>query len=276
MFLFAIACIPSFGQTIALGILLVMVFGRPASTFKSLVAGATVTFITLTSNKVMGGGLLVAGPKWILLLAACACSLVAEGRPTKLYGRLMNYWGLLTGALVLNSLFVSAIPSISTFKAISFSLGLLCVIRLAMLTSDQNAEMLLFVSEMGTAVVILSIPLLPLDIGWAQLGGAYFNGIFYHPQGLGVFLVLTGAASFVVAFKLPDLRRELIICGLAQWSMIYFTRCRTALVAILLGGVVYITEVFVKGGKEQPNSVCLCILNCYGHHWDSASTYAFP
>jgi hypothetical protein len=251
MFLFAIACIPSFGQTIALGILLVMVFGRPASTFKSLVAGATVTFITLTSNKVMGGGLLVAGPKWILLLAACACSLVAEGRPTKLYGRLMNYWGLLTGALVLNSLFVSVIPSISTFKAISFSLGLLCVIRLAMLTSDQNAEMLLFVSEMGTAVVILSIPLLPLDIGWAQLGGAYFNGIFYHPQGLGVFLVLTGAASFVVAFKLPDLRRELIICGLAQWSMIYFTRCRTALVAILLGGVVYITEVFVKGGKSS-------------------------
>jgi hypothetical protein len=176
---------------------------------------------------------------------------VAEGRPTKIYWRLINYWGLLTGALVINSLFVSAVPSISTFKSISFSLGVLCVIRLAMLTSDQNTEMLLFVSEMGTAVVILSIPLLPLDIGWALFSGAYFNGIFDHPQALGIFLVMTGAASFVVAFKLPHLQRELIICGLVQWSLIYFTHCRTALVAVLLGGIVYIIEVFIRGGKSS-------------------------
>ena len=162
----------------------------------------------------------------------------------------MKYWALLTAVLVINSLFVSAVPSISVFKTISFSLGLLCVIRLSMLTSGQNAEMLLYFSEMGTAVVILSIPLLPLDIGWSKLGGAYFNGIFYHPQGLGVFLVMTGVASFVAAFKLPRLQRELIVCGLAQWSMIYFTRCRTALVAVLLGGIAYIIEVFIRGGKS--------------------------
>ncbi len=251
MLLFAIALIPSIGQPIALSILIVMVFGRPTSTFKSLVAGATVTFITITSVKLIGGGSLLSdGPKWILLFAACVRSLVAEGRATKIYGRLMKYWALLTAVLVINSLFVSAVPSISVFKTISFSLGLLCVIRLSMLTSGQNAEMLLYFSEMGTAVVILSIPLLPLDIGWSKLGGAYFNGIFYHPQGLGVFLVMTGVASFVAAFKLPRLQRELIVCGLAQWSMIYFTRCRTALVAVLLGGIAYIIEVFIRGGKS--------------------------
>ena len=250
--LFAIACIPSIGQPIALSILIVMVFGRPTTTFKSFIAGATVTFITITSMKLIAGGtLILAAPKWILLFAACARSLVAEGRPTRIYGRLMKYWGYLAGLLVINALFVSAVPSISAFKTISFSLGLLCVIRLAMLTSDQNAEMLLFVSEMGTAVVILSIPLLPLDIGWAQLNGAYFNGIFYHPQALGVFLVMTGAASFVAAFKLPRLQRELIACGIAQWSMIYFTKSRTALGAILLGGIVYIIEVLIRGGKSS-------------------------
>jgi hypothetical protein len=249
--LFAIACIPSIGQAIASSILLVMVFGRPTRTFKCLVAGAIVTFITITTVKSYGGSLFSVGPKWVLLSAACARSLVAEGRPTKIYWRLINYWGLLTGALVINSLFVSAVPSISTFKSISFSLGVLCVIRLAMLTSDQNTEMLLFVSEMGTAVVILSIPLLPLDIGWALFSGAYFNGIFDHPQALGIFLVMTGAASFVVAFKLPHLQRELIICGLVQWSLIYFTHCRTALVAVLLGGIVYIIEVFIRGGKSS-------------------------
>jgi hypothetical protein len=91
--------------------------------------------------------------------------------------------------LVINSLFVSAFPPISLFKTISFSLGLLCVIRLSMLTSDRNTEMLLFVSEMGTAVVILSIPLLPLDIGWAQHGGAAFNGIFFIPRDWVSFLL---------------------------------------------------------------------------------------
>jgi hypothetical protein len=250
--LFGIACIPAIGQAIALSILIVMLFGRPDRTFKSLVAGTTVTLITVTSARIfIGGGLLLVAPKWILLFAACARSLVADGKPTKIYGRLIKYWGLLAGVLVINALFVSAVPSISGFKAISFSLGLLCVIRLAMLTADRNAEMLLFMSEMGTAVVILSTPLLPLEVGYAALGGGYFNGIFYHPQALGVFLVLTGAASFAAAFKMPRLQRELIACGLAQWSMIYFTRCRTALLAIILGGIVYIIEVLFRGGKSS-------------------------
>jgi hypothetical protein len=249
--LFAVACIPSVGRAIALVILVVMAFGPPTRTFKCLVAGAIVTFITLTAVKSFDSGLLSFGPKWILLFAVCARSLVAEGRPSKIYGHLMNYWALLTGVLVINSLFVSALPMVSAFKSISFSMGLLCVIRLAMLTADQNTGMLLFISEMGTAVVILSIPLLPLSIGWSEFGGAYFNGIFDHPQALGIFLVMTGAASFVTAFKLPHLQRELTVCGLAQWSLIYFTHCRTALVAVLLGGIVYAVEVIIRGGKSS-------------------------
>lgn len=250
--LFGCACIPSIGQTIALSILIVMAFGRPAMTFKSLVAGTTVTLITLVHIRGSSSeSLLQVSLKWILLFAVCARCLTASGEPTKIYGRLLKYWGLLTGLLLINSLFVSAIPSISCFKAISFSLGLISVIRLAMLTTKRNAEMLLFISEMGTAVVVLSIPLLPLDVGWAALNGAYFNGILLHPQALGVFLVITGAASFVASFKLPNLERELIVCGLAQWSMIYFTKCRTALFAILLAGIVYIIEVFIRGGKSN-------------------------
>ncbi len=251
--LFGIACIPSVGQVVALSVLIVMVFGRPTMTFKSLVAGTTVTLITLIHVRGGGGGgsLLPVILKWMLLFAACARSLVAHGEPTRLYSRLINYWGLVTGILVINALFVSAFPAISGFKVVSFSLGLLCVIRLAMLTTSRNNEMLLFISEMGTAVFILSVPLLPLDVGWAQLNGYYFNGILYHPQGLGVFLVITGAASFVAAFKMPNLRRLLIFCGMAQWSMIYFTRCRTALAAILIGCIVYTIEVFVRGGKSS-------------------------
>jgi hypothetical protein len=250
--LFGFACIPTFGREVALCILIVMVFGRPMTTFKSLVAGTTVTLIAITFTRGSGAAsFLLLVLKWLLLFAACARSLVAQGVPTKTYGRLIYYWGLISGVLVINALFVSAFPAISGFKAVSFSLGLLCIIRLAMLTADRNNEMLLFVSEMGTAVVILCIPVLPLDVGWAQLNGYYFNGIFYHPQGLGVFLVITGAASFMAAYKMPNLRRILIVCGLAQWSMIYFTKCRTALVAIVLGGIIYFIENLVRGGKSS-------------------------
>jgi hypothetical protein len=228
-----------------------MAFGSPSTTLKSLVASGTVILITLVPVAEGGGGSLLSnGLKWILLFVACARSLIIQGAPTRIYGRLMSYWGLITGVLIINAFFVSAFTSISAFKAISFSLGLLCVIRLAMLTSDRNGEMLLFISNTGAAVFILSVPLLPLPLGWAQKNGAAFNGILLHPQALGVFLAMTGAASFAAALKVPRLQRELIVCGLAQWSMIYFTKCRTALFAIALGGLVYLIESLVRGGKR--------------------------
>jgi len=250
--LFGIACIPLIGQVIALSILIVMAFGRPATTLKSLVAGTTVSLVTLMPvMRDVGANPLPVVLKWLLLFAACARSLVIDGEPTKIYGSLMKYWGLITGVLILNAIFVSAVPSISGFKAISFSLGLLCVIRLAMLTTNENSEMLLYISEMGSAVFILSVPLLPFEIGWARMNGAYFNGILLHSQTLGIYLVITGAASFVAAFRLPRLQRVLIVSGLAQWSLIYFTKCRTALLAILFCGTVYIIEIFVRGGKKS-------------------------
>ncbi|MGD0733402.1 MAG: O-antigen ligase family protein [Terracidiphilus sp.] len=252
LLLFGFACIPTFGQPVALFVLIVLAFGRPAMTFKCLVAGGTVALITLqyhTSGE--GGSVALNGLKWLLLLAALARIMVAHGHPTKIYGTLLKNWGPLAGTLVLNALFVSKLPGISAFKALSFSLGLLCVIRLAMLTRDQNTEMLLFISEMGTAVVILSIPLLPLPLGWRVGGGNNFNGITLHPQALGIFLAMTGAATLITSFKVPGLRRQLIVCGLAQWAMIYPTHCRTALVAIVLGLSVYLIEVLARGGRDS-------------------------
>jgi hypothetical protein len=249
--LFGFACLPVVGQAAALTLLIVLEFGRPILTFKCLATGATVGLITLSHEQISSGGsVLINALKWILLFAACARCLVAEGKPTRSYGRLFNYWALLTGILIINSLFVSAFRGISAFKTISFSLGLLCVLRLAMLTTGKIGEMLLFISEIGTAVVILSVPLLPLEVGWAQTQGLSFNGILIHPQTFGIFLVMTGAASFAAAFRFPGLRGFLMLCGSAQFSMIFFTRARTALVALLLGGLVYVVEFLFRGEKS--------------------------
>jgi hypothetical protein len=247
--LIGIACIPSIGQEIALGILIVTALGRPTWTLKSLAAGTVVTFVSSPLASAGGDASLLVGVfKWLLLFVACGRSLVSRVEPTRACVRLLYCWVAVTAVLLINSFFVSAVPSISAFKTISFCVALLCVIRLAMLTSDQSLEMLLFVAELGTAVVIVSLPLLPLGLGYSR-GASGFNGVLNQPQALGIFLVMTGSAAFATAFKVLRLGHVLIVIGLAQWSLIFLTGARTALVAIALGGIVYLLETVVRGGR---------------------------
>ncbi len=247
--LIGIACLPSIGQEIALGILIVTALGRPAWTLKGLVAGTMVTFVSSPFAS-MGDetSVLVSVLKWLLLFVACGRSLTSHVEPTKAYVRLLYCGVSVSVVLLINSFFVSALPAISVFKAVSFSVALMCVIRLAMLTSRESEEMLLFVSELGTAVLVVSLPLLPLGLGYSR-GAGGFNGVMNHPQALGIFLVMTGSATFASAFKVPRLGRALIAIGVAQWCLIFITGARTALVAIALGGVVYLLETFVRGGR---------------------------
>jgi hypothetical protein len=251
IFLIGIACIPRYGQGIGLCILIVTACGNPAWTLRCLAAGTMVAFI---SSPLLSAGtdvnVLVSVLKWLLLFVACGRSFLSRAEPTKSYRRLLTYWAFVTAALLANSFFVSSFPVISVFKTISFSLGLLCVIRLSILTQKRNDEMLLFVAEMGVAVFSISAILLPLGAGYSR-NARGFNGVLNHPQALGVFLVMTGAVTFAAAFKAPRLHHILIVLGLAQWSMIFLTGARTALVAISLGGIVYVCEVVVQGRKKS-------------------------
>jgi hypothetical protein len=247
--LIGIACIPGYGQEVALGILIVTACGNPTWTLRSLAAGTMVTFISSPLVSASGDlSVLVSVLKWLLLFVACGRSLMSRVESTDSYARLMGYWAVITAVLLANSVFVSSLPSISVFKSVGFSLGLLCVIRLAMLTWNRNAEMLFFFAQLGIAVFITSVPLLGSAAGYSK-NGSGFNGILNHPQTLGVFVVMTGAATFATACKAPRLSRVLIAFGLGLWSLIFFTGARTALVAIALGGTVYLFETAVRGIK---------------------------
>jgi hypothetical protein len=158
----------------------------------------------------------------------------------------MGLWALMTAVLLSNSYLVSLFPSISVFKAVAFSLGILCIIRLTALTAHRNKEMVLFIGELGVTVFIASLPLLAIPgIGYFR-NGTGFQGVLSQPQGLGIFLVITGASTFAAASSTPRLSRVLFVMGLAQWSMIGFTKCRTALVAIALCAIVYLIESFMR------------------------------
>src|ERR1700733_12129323 len=108
--LIGIACIPGYGQAIALGILIVTACGDPAWTLRSLAAGTMVTFIS--SPLVSGAGdvsVLVSVLKWLLLFVACGRSLLSRVEPIKSYALLISYWVVITGALLMNSFFVSSL-----------------------------------------------------------------------------------------------------------------------------------------------------------------------
>ncbi len=249
--LIGVACIPRIGQEVALSILIVTACGKPAWTLRSLAAGTMVAFVSSPlASAGVDAGVFVSVLKWLLLFVACGRSLLSRTKSEKPYGHLVNYWVIVTAVLLANSLFVSSFPLISVFKTVSFSLGLLCVIRLSVLTRNLNKEMLLFVAEMGVAVWATSAVLLPLGLGYSR-NARGFNGVLNHPQALGVFLVMTGAATFAAAFKTPRQQQILILLGIAQWSMIFLTGARTALVAISLGGAVYASEVIMQGSKKS-------------------------
>jgi hypothetical protein len=249
--LIGIACIPQIGQEIALSILIVVACANPVWTLRSLAAGTVVTFINSPFVSVGGDvSVFVSVFKWMLLFVAFGRSLVCQVQPNKYHTRLVTLWTAVTAVLLANSYFVSSLPVVSALKSISFAVGLVCVIRLTMLTWSRNGELLFFVAELGVAVVITSIPLFRSSAGYSR-NSTGFNGILNHPQALGVFLVMTGAATFATALKAPRIGGMLIILGVAQWSMIFFTGARTALVAIAFGGIVYIAETVVRGGSES-------------------------
>jgi hypothetical protein len=245
-----IACIPSNGKEIVLGILIVAACFTPVLALECLAAGTIIYYVSSPFGEPgVAATTMVTVLKWVLMFAAFGRSLFSRVEPSAAYRRLMYCWAAMTAALLFNAFFISIFPTISVFKAISFSLGLLCALRLAMLTAKRNSEMLLFIAALGTAVFIASVPLLGMSAGRSRAADK-FNGILNHPQALAVLLLMAGAAAFVTAIRAPQLQRALVVAGLAQWLMILLTRSRTPLMALALGGVVYLCEAFVRRGRD--------------------------
>lgn len=250
--LIGVACIPGFGKPIAFGILILAACGSPSLTLKSLAAGTMITFVRspFIPASAEGASVLATALKWLLLFVACGMSFRSAVQPTKINSRLLALWAVVTAALLINSFYVSRLPIISAFKSLGFSLGLLCIIRLSALASNLSETLLTYLAELGFAVFIASVPLLGLQSGYLE-NHNYFNGILSHPQSLGVFLFLTGVSAFAAALTVPKFGRLLVFAGLMEWSMIYFTKSRTPLVAIALGGCIYLLETMVPGGRSS-------------------------
>jgi hypothetical protein len=251
--LMAIAIVPHGGREIAFGLLIAASLRSPEWALKSLIAGTLVIFMNPAfvgatyQNSQTGPATAL---KWVLLFAAVARALLSPVEPTRAASHLHKYLALIAGFLVLNGLLVSSWPAISLFKTLSFTVGLLGIARLALQNVTRNAEMLLFASTAGATVTLTSTPLIGIGLGHS-INATGFNGVLNHPQALGIFLAMTGAASFAAAAKIPQLGRILALLGACQWLMIYFTASRTAMIAVVAGIGCFLLE---SAGRRTCNT----------------------
>jgi hypothetical protein len=191
--LLALAIVPHVGREIAFALLIAASLRSPEWALKSLIAGTLVIFLNPAftgatyQNSQTGPATVL---KWILLFTAVARGLLSPVAPTRAASHLHGYLALITGFLVLNGLLVSSWPTISLFKTLSFTLGLLGITRLVLQNATRHAEMLLFVSIAGATVMLTSLPLIGTGLGHS-INATGFNGVLNHPQALGIFLAMT-------------------------------------------------------------------------------------
>ncbi len=251
--LLALAIVPHIGREIAFALLIAASLRSPEWALKSLIAGTLVIFLNPAligatyQNSQTGPATVL---KWILLFTAVARALFSPVPPTRASSHLHAYLALIAGFLALNGLLVSSWPAISLFKTLSFTLGLLGITRLVLQNATRHAEMLLFVSITGATVMLTSLPLIGTGLGHS-INATGFNGVLNHPQALGIFLAMTGAATFVASARIPHLGRSLALLGICQWAMIYCTASRTAIIAVLAGIACFLLE---SAGERTSNT----------------------
>lgn len=152
----------------------------------------------------------------------------------------------LGGFFVLHALVVSPIVDVSVLKAVSWTLAMTTLMAAWVgLTVDMRVHLVKQLFDGLTALMVLSLPLLALPVGYL---GAGFQGVLGHPQVFGPTMALLGAwtASQILGQSLPSWSSVALLA--ACLVLIVLSGARTAGLALVLGvGAAVISVSFVSG-----------------------------
>ncbi len=142
---------------------------------------------------------------------------------------------LLLGAfLILHSFLFSSMPDVSVLKAISWTLAMTSLFACWSGLSDDQREVMSQQLFGGLILIMVaSLPLLALPAGYLVSGG--FQGVFSHPQVLGLTMALLGAWAAVRMFALPKPPWSLVILVPVSMALVMLSGARTAGLALLIG-----------------------------------------
>ncbi len=152
---------------------------------------------------------------------------------------------------LLSSLFRSYALTVSLFKLFAFTLGFTTIALGVELTSEYNWRRWIY--TLWAVILVSSLPLIPLRLGYVRTSGSSFQGILNHPQEYGIFFAIP--ASLLIARLFLDCEERAPLFHLAllipMLVTIILSRTRTAMLAIALAFfTAFIISLFRK--KRSP------------------------
>lgn len=181
--------------------------------------------------------------RWIVLFAAFGRMLwdgVFAGKPTPRLAYLLLLFFIVLMPL---SIFASTFPLVSVLKLTTFTLGTVVMVVGLYRTVHLADYWLSWVLTLGAFILIASIPLFALPMGYA-VNDAGFQGVLTHPQTFGPVLAPITALMAGIYFFRQRTSWIIFLCvGLGVVGM-YFSLSRTSLLALMLAGAVTVAVGF--------------------------------
>jgi len=149
---------------------------------------------------------------------------------------------------VIHSLFISPMPDVSIFKAVSWLIVTATLFSAWSGLTPAEREHLFRQLYVGlVAIMVVSVPLFVLPLGYLR-NGSGFQGILNHPQAFGPTMAILGA---IAASKLfAEMRPSWQYLGVFGVSLVFIlaSEARTAGLALIIGLCLAIASVPVLSG----------------------------
>ena len=169
--------------------------------------------------------------KWICVLGiSIMLIIICYPKTVKSIQKLIVLFTCFSAYSILSALIVSSYPLVAVFKVVSYILPFIAIILAINDTKGYN-----WIHEINILlgfVVIVSIFVYPFSVGYLR-NGRFFQGLFNHPNILGVMIAIFIAGYIYENLQNVDMLSFAIILALCMF-MVYKSYSRTGMISLLI------------------------------------------
>lgn len=202
---------------------------------KETIEAFSLLFIILMGNPAIFGTS-GTGLRWVVILMGFAGTfwrMIRKGGSNQTDSNIITIW-LFFLILFPISILTSKVPSVSTFKLISFFIGALTVFHCFRTTRQLQEYWKHWFYTIFVFLILASLLTFPLGYGFLR-NGRGFQGIFNHPQTLGPVCGILGA-WFMGEYIFSKNKKNLTVLLLGGTSIVFIFLSLARLGLAMLGG----------------------------------------
>ena len=152
--------------------------------------------------------------------------------------------------IVVHSVAFSVMPDVSVLKAVAWGLAMLTLV--AAWSSVEMPERRAVFEQVYwglVAVIVLSLPLLVMPVGYLR-NGSGFQGLINHPQAFGVMVALVGAIA--LGRLLGEKKPSWVALGIGVMCLVLvvLSETRTAGVALVFGVAIAAVSIPILANRK--------------------------